>query len=347
MALYLPGLDREQKGTPMDTAKWVTRHGDRRLEREATQIGEWDPTVVQMRDAIQDGRICAIDFGEMMQLQPRGHSYRVKQDEVELANVMALEAVTAGRVIDFGFLPNAVLKHGGNRGGPLWNISALPMPFQEPWILYHRWEGQTGIYLINPSAHADAFEVVELQPAAVDGDKVLLIGDRGEFHKVAGELPDKRYDALMVPSAARFAASAEDRQRINNGGTPEAAAAGNVGDPVMTALLIFNTRNVERETVRAPEKLQKARRRSGKPLIPDYDRINAAPYVTAITLRSAPYRGEGKGGTHRSPVPHIRLGHPRTYSTGRSIFIRDTLVNVPADRREEFKSSRSHYVVKP
>src|SRR4029077_791500 len=180
----------------MRQPEWVQRPDGRgtRLEREATRVEEWSPTVTQMSDVVQAGRVCGLDFSEMLDLMPEGHNYLVGQAEVERASEIALEAVTTGRVIDFGFLPNAVTRFGGERGGPLWNRSALAMPFTDPWIIYHRWEGQVGMYLINPSSDGRSFQIVEFQPAKIDGENMLLIGDRGEFHKTpdGSDLPVKR-----------------------------------------------------------------------------------------------------------------------------------------------------------
>ena len=70
------------------------------------------------------------------------------------------------------------------------------------------------------------------------------------------------------------------------------------------------------------------------------------PYVTAIQARGARRdTSESLGGHHRSPIPHIRMGHPREYASGKSIFIADTLVNVPPELRQGFKGRRSHYRV--
>jgi hypothetical protein len=166
-------------------------------------------------------------------------------------------------------------------------------------------------------------------------------------------LPASRYHCRIAPAAIRFIVEEEGYRDVNNGGEPMGAAAGNIGDPVMTALLILNTRNVERETVEAPPKLQRARAKSNKPPIPAFDRVNTAPYVTAILTRGQRRKSEPQGGTHASPQFHIRMGHPRRYTSdrwkaagGRSIFIADTLVNASDEQREAFKSQRSHYSVR-
>lgn len=314
-------------------------------EAQGNEIQPWNPTVTQVRDVIFGWGIAGPDFTECLDLKPEAKQHVPSQDEVERVSEMAHDAVTAGRVIDFGFLPNDVLKYGGDRGGTLWQQHAIEQPFELPWMIYHAWEGGVCVYLVNPVAAG--VEICELQPCKVGTMLSLLISDRGIFFR-EHELAPQKYFATMSPAALRYQRDPAHHARANGGGTENTAAAGNVGDPLMAALLILNTRNVARETVRAPAKLQKARARNGKPPIPDYDRVDASAYVTAISLRGQRReRSEDQGGTHRSPVPHIRIGHPRTYATGKSIFVADTLVNVSDEQRSTFKSSRTHYAVRP
>jgi hypothetical protein len=317
-------------------------------EADMTEVAVWNPTVQQVRDVVLHWGIAGPDFTQVMDLLPDAKQYVPTQAEVERVSEMAHDAVTAGRVIDFGYLPNDVLKYGGNRGGNLWQQGAIGMPFDQPWMLLHSWEGGVCVYLINP--RDDGAEACELQPAKVGSMLSLLISDRGMFFSEHDQVATK-YFATMAPAALRYQRDPVHWARANGGADAKGereAAAGNVGDPLMAALLILSTRNVSRETVRAPAKLQKARAKNGKPPIPDYDRVDATMYVTAISLRGhRRERGEDLGGTHRSPVPHIRIGHPRQYATGRSIFIKDTLVSVTDEQRAAFKSTRSHYAVKP
>ena len=320
-------------------------------EMDVKTIDQWKPTIGGMREAIQRWHVTATDFSAIFPLDPLAARCMPTQREVEDVSEMAREAVAYGRVIDFGHLPNEVIMQGGNRGGPLWNAGGLGMPFREPWILYHTWEEGTGIYIVNlldydKPAGGD-FEVCELQPFRIDGNDLLMICDRGIFDTVEGMLPEKKYHASVVPAQMRFHLDPEVSRQANNGKSPESAACGNIGDPVMTALLILNTRNIQRETIRVSEKLNRARKRSGKPLIPPYERINAAPYVTAILARGKARRGEGLGGHHASPTPHIRMGHIRQYASGVRSFVRDTLVNVNDATRAEFLRTRSHYAVPP
>jgi len=46
-----------------------------------------------------------------------------------------------------------------------------------------------------------------------------------------------------------------------------------------------------------------------------------------IEPREVVYISESKGGTHASPKPHERMGHWRTYSSGKRVFVRASIVN--------------------
>jgi hypothetical protein len=315
----------------------------------------WTPTPATLRDAILAGEVMAPDYiaglppalvNDMMRLTQPG------EVEVRRIGEMARRAVMAGRVIDFGFLPNQVMSWGGKRGGPLWQKGAIGQPFEDPWLMLHTWEKGTGVYLVNPAV--GGMEIAELQPLRIDADKVLTVGDRGKFFNDDSANPN--YHAVIVPCPIRYIGIPELREHVNKNmrddDTPEQAASGNIGDPVSTGLLILATRAVPRERVEADPKLQRARAKRGKEPLPPYEVVDTREYVTAILARGKQRGGEDQGGTHRSPVPHVRMGHPRDYASGRSIWIADTLVGVPEERRQVWKAGRvkagrSHYTVRP
>lgn len=313
------------------------------LEVDLSTMAPWKPTIQQVRKIIQaymigGPQLTGIVPDEAMQFAPQ-------QREVETIADMAFEAVRVGRLIDFGELPNTLIRDGGHRGGPLYAKGVLGQPFRDPWLLYHTWdERYSALYLINPcepnKPNGDC-EVVELEPAKFAGRETLTIGDRILY--LPGQenptMPDT-YAARAAPSIWRY--MPDSAAVMNRGGTPESAAAGNVLDPLMTCLMMLSTNGIERETIHADAKLQKSRARSGKPPIPSYDRVDSKPYVTAMMLRGRPRAGDNAGGTHASPVPHIRRGHLRTYASGVQSFIRDTLVNVTEDTRLSWLG-RSHY----
>lgn len=320
------------------------------LAIDPDNFGVWNPTATQARSTFLDHMVVWSPLVEnFADLNPRARLFMVSSRDIEHTEKITCAAVAAGRLIDFGHLPNSVIKHGGRRGGPLWQRGAIHSPFREPWVFMHTWDAsigsQTAAYLVNPSNDA-TIEVCELQPVRLSGKGAFMIGDRVLFDRSKPAAGSAMYHAVASPNIVRFDTDPRVKDLLNNGGSPEAAAAGNVGDPTMTAMLILSTRNVERLTIRADAALQKSRIKRGKPQIPNYDVVNSTPYVTAIQARGARRDpGESLGGHHRSPIPHIRIGHPREYASGKSIFIADTLVNVPPELRQGFKGQRSHYRV--
>jgi hypothetical protein len=312
----------------------------------------WRPSVQQLRDAV-------LRFGVVgPSILSHGENiFGPTEREVETITALATEAVNAGRVIDFGLLPNAVIMDGGNRGGPLYNLGAMPMPFRGPWLLRHTWDSPGGetvaIYLVHPVTDSltGEFEAVEIEPMINSdlGLRILTIGDRGVLLIDDGQPPTEKYHARVVPSIWRSMPGVADV--VNRSKTPEDAAAGNLFDPIMCALMILSTKGIARETVRADAPLQKARMKSGKAPIPPHDVVHAAPYVSAILARGKP-RGEDHGGTHASPRWHLRRGHVRNYRDGTRTVIFDTLVNVDEAQRAAFKAGkpftgdRQHYQVK-
>lgn len=326
----------------------------RGIEARADQVRRWLVTPEGVREAVLKGHIIGAHFG--IDLLPRALFERIapSQDDVERYADRADGAIRSGRLIDFGDWTNDVIKHGGDRGGPMYTKGVLGHPFRDDWMFMHAWDEDDGpmisVYLVTPlepDKPAGDCEAVELAPMIIDREKVLAIGDRLILEPAlnTGEIDYRRYHCACIPAIWNYLPGA---QAHNGGRPPENAAAGNVLDPLMTALLILSTRGIDRVTVAASDKLQKARRKNGKPPIPPYDRVHSAPYITAITAKlTRRPKGVGRGGTHASPIPHVRMGHERVYPNGKVSLVRDALVNFNDEaRRAWLKGNRSHYVVK-
>lgn len=313
------------------------------IETTVNEMGPWSPTVAQIRDTILNYKIVGPQLSQSMSCEPIARTFEPTNEEVNEVSLMARDAVTKGCMIDFGMLPNDVMIKCAGRAGPLWNKGAFTQPFNT-WIFLHTWEEGSCVYLVHELDN-NCFEVCELNPIWLGANGgCLAIGDRGHFMRD----PDthQKYNCKVAPNAPRFATDMEMRNEINNGGTPENAAAGNIGDPMLTALLILSTKNVVRETVPAPERLNRQRIRKNRYPIPPYDIVHTKQYITAIRNSRPGDKTEWQGGTHNTPVPHIRMGHIRHYKSGAEVIIDETLVNVPEEQRRQFKFTRSHYTVK-
>lgn len=313
----------------------------RAIVANGDELGTWNATPAGVRDVVLSLHV----VGPVLAGTPSAPTQR----EVETVSDMAYNAITAGRFIDFGYWPHDVIKFCGNRGGPLYYEGAMPMPFQEPWMFMHLWNlhenraPSPAVYLVHTLDEVE-FEVVEFEAMTIHGRRMLTIADRAILlHHNEISRSGNKYHCSVAPSCWRW-----EYPELNGDAGPEKAAASNVLDPVMTALLMLSTTGVVREIVPAPAKLNKHRVAKGKPPIPSYQRVASEEYSTAILARGQRRaKGEALGGHHASPVAHIRMGHFRSYESGKRSFIRDTLVNVTEEARAQFKSQRTHYTMKP
>ncbi|MGW8177558.1 MAG: hypothetical protein ACWGQW_02015 [bacterium] len=83
-------------------------------------------------------------------------------------------------------------------------------------------------------------------------------------------------------------------------------------------LALLSCRNLVEETIEAPAKLNRKRERQGKSLIPPYKYLSVPVKDRAVRNTS--------GGTHASPITHIRRGHIRRLQKG-NIWINSMIVN--------------------
>lgn len=327
-------------------------HLTRPDQLEAVQIdmgklAPWAPTPGQFRDNVLAYGVVGPDFSGRDNADIR-KSAPTRAEILSISQAVA-GAVVAGRVIDFGYVPNDVIKETCLRAGPLYAAGAFGMPFREPWLFCHGWEKGVSWYLVQlvdqDRPAGGPFEAVELDPFMANGAAVVAIGDR-VFLDPTEAVPSMKwsqYPGMAVPAPWRFLEQAADS--INLGLTPAAAAAGNVLDPLMTVLMILSTNGVSRETVAPSPALQKARAKRGRPPLPAFDRVDCRGYVTALQARGASAARDGAGGgTHASPVPHLRRGHMRTYANGSRTFVRDSLVNFTDDAKAAW-TGRTHYVI--
>jgi len=86
---------------------------------------------------------------------------------------------------------------------------------------------------------------------------------------------------------------------------------------------IVSATGTEENIIPAPEKLNRRRMKKGKTPIPEYREI--------IIGGTKSQSGEHQGGTHRSPIPHMRRGHIRELESGTKTWVRPSFVNSGAN----------------
>lgn len=90
------------------------------------------------------------------------------------------------------------------------------------------------------------------------------------------------------------------------------------GYAIIQAMMLMNTKYVEKIDCVIPEKLNKSRARRGKPILRDY---------SIIKINQKYLERSQDGESHASPKPHWRRGHIRTLQDGRKIPVQPCLVN--------------------
>jgi hypothetical protein len=106
------------------------------------------------------------------------------------------------------------------------------------------------------------------------------------------------------------------------------------------AISLLNTRGCQIDLKRAPSIQNAKRTRIGKPPVPAHYNVNAGDYLTAL---GASKSGEDKGGTHASPIPHLRRAHERILSSGKRVMVSPALVNVRTEGDIAFVERRKAY----
>lgn len=106
------------------------------------------------------------------------------------------------------------------------------------------------------------------------------------------------------------------------------------------AIAILNTRGCSVSLKRAPSLSNKRLVRKGMYPTPARYDVDAAEYLTAL---SAKRKNNYCGGTHTSPIPHLRRAHERILANGQRIWVSSALVNVRNQDDVSFVEKRKAY----
>jgi hypothetical protein len=221
------------------------------------------------------------------------------------------KTVAEGRMINFDFLPNQLLKEESTRSRHMFEAGELQHPY-DYWVALSRWEGGSCGYYIAPHPYRpNQTLVVELYGVSFPhGVELIIIYDIVSIEVRGID------DTLIHPFDTTIQNSPKQLQE----------RGANSLDPLVTMLRILADASIPIVDVPAPEKLNRKRITQGKPPIPPHMEVHTRDYVAQFKSARSP-KGEYKGGHHASPISHWRRSHKRTLADGRIIPVRQTKVN--------------------
>ena len=230
---------------------------------------------------------------------------------------LCLKTVVAeGRMIDFGFIPNELMKQESLRSRRMFEAGEFQHPY-DTWLAIAGWEGGMCGYLFMPHPeYPERIVCIELYgvsvPHAHGADAILIYDIVGI--EVEGTGKTRLYPAPMLTHLTD---------------TPELLAlearGANSLDPLVTMLRLLADASIPIIDRPAPIKLNKARAKQGKFPIPPHAAVLTKDYVSAFQTARA--SGHAEKGTHASPIAHWRRAHKRMLADGRIIPVRSSKVN--------------------
>lgn len=239
----------------------------------------------------------------------------LKIESVEGAEfIQSMIEMTAheGRIIDFGYLPNEVLKTESDRARDVFEAGELQHPF-ENWIGLTSWEGGFNGYHICPHPiFKEETLVIEIYGVSLPGLGDLIIVYDMVAIKIGG--PHNTTLSPLRMDAPEMNTSEEIAKRASNS-----------LDPMVTMLRILADASIPVVHKAAPDKLNKIRLKKGQPPIPSHNVVLTADYVAAFKAHAD--KRISKGGHHASPIAHWRRAHQRLLASGRTVPVRSSKVN--------------------
>lgn len=235
----------------------------------------------------------------------------IDEDQAAFLKRMIQRAIQEGCMIDFGFIPNEIIKSESVRARTAFESGELIHPY-DAWIGLSIWEGGSNGYLISQHpVYPDETLVLELYGVAIPGvgDAVILY-DIVSI-KIAGPL-----NTVMSPHRMKIEQTEKELQQ----------RASNALDPMVTMLRLLADASIPVTRIEQPERLNRVRVKQGKFAIPEHVVVYVKDYVTAFQ-HSPVAKGSSKGGTHASPTAHWRKSHMRHLATGKVVKVRSTKVN--------------------
>jgi len=223
--------------------------------------------------------------------------------------------VASGRMIDFGYIPNAIIMSESLATRQMFEAGELAHPF-DSWLGVTSWEGGFNGYLVVPHpingydtlvVELYGVHIPHLHPAILIYDMVsIAVGGIG--------------DTRVSPAHMKYPGGhVETLQEQRNRGS-------NSLDPLVTMLRLLADASIPISHTPPPDKLNKARAKRGKPPIPAHNVVHTRDYVSYCQSHASGKR-TAQGGQHASPVAHWRRGHMRHLKSGVLVTVRSAKVN--------------------
>jgi hypothetical protein len=239
-----------------------------------------------------------------------------EKEELDFMRDRVGNAIAEGRMIDFGFIPNELMKQESLKSRTMFEAGELQHPYGD-WVATSTWEGGfNGYYFwVDPEDPRDTlcFELYGVAfppPEAID---VVLIYDIikieaegiGETHISAAKTLMEDYNT--------------DNEQLELRGA-------NCLDPLVTMLRLLADASVPIIDHPEPIKLNRRRVAQGKFPIPAHASVLTKDYVSSFhAAKNA--KAPSKGGHHASPMAHWRRGHKRQLASGQVVPVRSSKVN--------------------
>lgn len=224
-------------------------------------------------------------------------------------------AIAEGRMIDFGFIPNVVLKEESLRSRTLFEAGELPQPYDD-WVAISRWEGgMCGYFFASRADHPGHLLCMELYGVRMQPSKrdMILIYD------IVSIAVEDVGQTRVIPAKLII-------DDANNDEAGLSARGANCLDPLVCMLAMLSDASIPVVDHPTPTKLNLQRARQGKHPIPAHAVVQARDYVSTFQpTRSA--KGPALGGHHASPAAHSRRAHIRHLKTGKIVPVRSSKVN--------------------
>ena len=348
----------------------------RRVAKAASQYADADDLVLVAADSNRPppGQMAVAMLGVERKLKAAtdDQSRRAAPIVRHAAHVLAKHA----EVFEFGDVPDEVLRENAMRAGPLLGKGMISTPFQACVFWYSLVPDVERTRSQLRQIGADETEIDEVgsmtrrycsvavraigpghgEPGHECDSQTFVVGDFMRLtvdEAVALRLPPGSVyfvlDALgLVTTTAKgtwegylLDSMAERLPRYKTAdesirGTMRQMSLGSLADGVASAAMMLTTRGIKTRVEEASAKLNAKRERSGKAPLPRVTHVDTRAYIDARERTSL-------GGSHASPVPHLRRGHVRKLRSGRETWIRDMLVNC---RSLAEVKARDHYEVR-